>query len=209
MANIRSLITKSTAVAALLLTTSFLAACNNSSETSPAKTEASDSTKKPDAGADAKTMKAEDKAKTAESTETMKAEDAAKSLDALKKSLSGATSADMQKKSEELWTAKEYVNAVAVAEMAYKADGNKNAAYRLGTAYFGGTGVEKNLAKAAEYLNITALDDISYALYYRGLILSDKSYSGFDAKKARTVLEKAKQLGVAEAEDALKALPAG
>ena len=210
MANIRSLMTRSAAAAALLLATSLLAACNNSSETAPAKTEASKATKAPDAGTDAsKTMKSADPAKPADAAKTMAADDPAKSLEALKKSLSGASSADMQKKSEELWTAKEYANAVAAAEMAYKADGNKNAAYRLGTAYFGGTGVAKNLVKASEYLNIPALDDVSYALYYRGLILADKSYSGFDAKKARMSLEKAKQMGVAEADDAIKALPAG
>jgi hypothetical protein len=210
MANIRSLITRSAAASAIVLTTSFLAACNNSSETAPAKTEASKTEKTPDAGADAsgtKTMKAEDKSKSADA-KAMTAEDPSKALDALKKSLAGGSSADMQKKSEDLWTAKEYASAVAISEMAYKADGNKNAAYRLGTAYYGGTGVDKNLVKAAEYLNIPALDDVSYAVYYRGLILADKSYSGFDIKKAKMSLEKAKQMGVAEAEDALKALPA-
>jgi TPR repeat protein len=196
MATIRTLTARSATALTIILTTTFLAACNDSNKTPAAKSEASNSTKAPAGGADATAPK------------TMSAEDSSKTLDALKKSLSGASSADMQKKSEELWTAKDYASAVAIAEMAYKSDGNKNAAYRLGTAYYGGTGVEKNLGKAAGYLNTPGLDDVSYALYYRGLILADKSYSGFDAKKARASLEKAKQMGVAEADDALKALPA-
>jgi TPR repeat protein len=194
MANVRSLMTKSAVSLAIVLGAGLLTACNNS-DTSAAKTGAETSTAAP--------------AATAEAPAAMEtsAADAAKALDAIKSGLAGASSADMQKKSEELWTAKDYANAVAIAEMAYKLDGNKNAAYRLGTAYYGGSGVEKNLVKAAEYLNIPVLDDVSYALYYRGLVLADKTYKGFDAAKARMALEKAKGMGVAEAEEALKALP--
>ena len=194
MATNRALTTRSAISFALLLGAGFLAACNNS-ETSAAKTGTGNSATDPAVKTDSMAPK------------EMSAGDAAKALDALKGSLAGASSSDIQQKSEDLWNAKDYAGAVAIAEMAYKLDGNKNAAYRLGTAYYGGTGVEKNLSKALEYLNIPALDDVSYAIYYRGLALADKSYSGFDAGKARMTLEKAKQMGVKEAEDALKALP--
>lgn len=192
MANVRSLMTKSAITLAILFGAGLLAACNNS-ETTAAKT--GTETAAPDAKTDGA------------ATNEMSAADPAKALDDIKAKLAGATSSDIQIKSEELWTAKDYASAVAIADMAYKMDGNKNAAYRLGTAYYGGTGVEKDLAKAAGYLNIPALDDVSYALYYRGLVFADKTYSGFDAAKARMSLEKAKQMGVAEADDALKALP--
>jgi TPR repeat protein len=194
MANVRSLMTGSAVSLAIVLGASLLAACNNS-ETSAAKTGTETSTAVPAAKTDGSAAK------------DVPAGGAAKALDDIKAKLARASSADIQQKSEELWTAKDYASAVAVAEMAYKLDGNKNAAYRLGTAYYGGSGVEKDLAKAAEYLSIPALDDVSYALYYRGLVLADKAYKGFDASKARMSLEKAKQMGVAEAEDAIKALP--
>jgi TPR repeat protein len=187
MLKVRALVTKSAISLAIVLGAGLLAACNNS-ETTAAKTGAESSTAAPAAN-------------------EMSAGDAAKALDAIKAKLAGASSADIQMKSEELWTAKDYASAVAVAEMAFKLDGNKNAAYRLGTAYYGGSGVEKDLAKAAEYLNLPALDDVSYALYYRGLVMADKAYKGFDAAKARMSLEKAKMMGVAEADEALKALP--
>ena len=108
---------------------------------------------------------------------------------------------------ERLWDAKDYVGAVSLSEMALKKDGIRNATYRLGTAYFAGLGVDKNLDKAWEFLGKPELDDVREALYYRGLMQSDKSFSGYDLVKARANLEKAKEMGVAGAEERLKALP--
>jgi TPR repeat protein len=193
--NNRFLMAKSVFSLAIMFSTSLLIACNEKSDISHAETKAAQSAAAPNVGKDDLTK------------ETMSYGDSAKNIDALKKKLEGASSEDMESKSEELWAAKDFVSAVAIAEMAYRADGNKNAAYRLGTAYYGGWGVEKNLSKAAEYLNIKSLDDVSYAIYYRGLIQADKDYSGFDTSKARANLEKAKLLGVTQAQDAIKALP--
>jgi TPR repeat protein len=128
-------------------------------------------------------------------------------LDKLKAQFANASGAEIEKKADELWAAKEYANAVALADMAYKKDKDRNAAFLLGAAYQGGNGVEKNLDKAWEYLSINTLDDVRYALYYRGLILADAKFQGTDLEKARENLKKAKELGVVEADAALSKLP--
>jgi serralysin len=122
----------------------------------------------------------------------------------------GSSSAgEISAKVEKLWKSEDYEKAVALAGMAYEKTGDSNAAYRLGTAYYGGYGVKKNLETAWRYLSIPALDNIRYALYYRGLILADPAYSGHDIAAARVVLQKAGDMGVPEAAKALANLPAG
>jgi TPR repeat protein len=124
----------------------------------------------------------------------------------LKTELAGASSVDIMKKSEELWAAKDYASAVSLAEMARDKDGNRNAVYRLATAYYAGQGVEKNLDKAWELFNQPELGDVKEIHYYVGLIQADKSFSGHDLAKAKASLQKAKDLGVAGAEAKLQSL---
>lgn len=134
-------------------------------------------------------------------------EDQIANLAKLKAELASATGAEIMKNAELLWTAKDYSGAVALSEMALKKDGNRNASYRLGTAYYSGLGVEKNLDKAWEFLGKPELDDVGEAHYFRGLMQADKLFSGFDVAKARASFEKAREKGVADADAKLKALP--
>jgi TPR repeat protein len=131
----------------------------------------------------------------------------AANLAKLKAELASATSAEIMKSAEQLWMNKDYASAFPLAEMAFKKDGNSAAAYRLGTAYQGGYGVDKDVNKAWEYFSSPSLDESRYALYFRGLLQSDKEFSGFDVAKARASLERAKAMGVKEAEAELAKLP--
>lgn len=130
----------------------------------------------------------------------------AAAIDKMRTEFATANSAEMMKRAEALWAAKDYAGGAALAGMAYKKDGNSNAAYRLGTAYQGGYGVKKDLNKAWEYLSNPALDNVSYALYFRGLVQSDKDFSNFDVAMARMNFERAKAMGVGAASDPLNEL---
>src|SRR5690606_29127479 len=78
-----------------------------------------------------------------------------------------ADSAKIVKAMTAAWNARDYATAVALARLAYDRDGgNSQAAYRLGTAYYGGYGVGKDLSKAWQYLSVPALDRSAYALYF-------------------------------------------
>lgn len=127
---------------------------------------------------------------------------------AIKSQLANAKSADIQAKAEELWTAGSYAPAVELSQMAFDKDGLSGAAYRLGTAYFGGTGATKDLGKALEFFTKPGLEEDRYSIYYRGMIKSDATFAQKNASEARMLLEKAKSLGVKEAEEALAKLPA-
>jgi TPR repeat protein len=130
-------------------------------------------------------------------------------LAAIKASLANATSADIQAKAEELWTAGSYAPAVELSQMAFDKDGLSGAAYRLGTAYFGGTGVARDLSKALDFFKKPGLENDRYSIYYRGMIVSDPAFMEKNLGEARMLLDKAKTLGVKEAEEALAKLPAG
>ena len=125
------------------------------------------------------------------------------------KSLEMKDSAAIQARADELWSKQEFKAGYALAEAAYKKDGNANAAYRLGTAHYLGIGAAKDLDKAWDYLNSPGLNDVRYALYYRGLVQSDAAFAKRDTDAAKANLERAKGMGVKEAEEALAALPGG
>lgn len=121
--------------------------------------------------------------------------------------LSEASGKQIQAKAEELWKARDYAAAVELSRMAFDKDGYSAAAYRLGTAYYSGTGVARDVATAWQFFSNTALDESRYSIYYRGLIKADPSFAERNAGEARALLERARSMGVKEADAALAALP--
>jgi hypothetical protein len=69
--------------------------------------------------------------------------------------------------------------------------------YRLGTAYYYGRGIAKNLESA--YDHFALIQHSRYALWYMGLIYSDNSFQKQDFRLALTYLAKAESMGVKEA----------
>lgn len=120
--------------------------------------------------------------------------------------LASATSAQIQQRAESFWDAGDYESAVSLADIAFRKDGNPNAAYRLGTAYYRGFGVQQDLERAWRYLSVPALDESRFALYFRGLIKAAPEFVERDIDQARGYLERARELGVAQAEAALSSL---
>jgi ubiquinone/menaquinone biosynthesis C-methylase UbiE len=74
-------------------------------------------------------------------------------------------------------------------------------AYRLGQAYLYGRGAKRDLEKAFKYFSYPELDRVRFALYFRGLVLKDPDFSGFDNGKALGMLEQARDLGVEKADE--------
>lgn len=112
-------------------------------------------------------------------------------LNAMGEALWGDRNADSQKQSVELF------------HQLYDMGDRKRAGYRLGTAYYLGRGVSRDLQKAYSFLSIPDLDKTRYALYYRGLILRDPGFPGRDEFGARKVLKQAHEMGVKEAAEHL------
>ena len=135
-------------------------------------------------------------------TDTMTSED----IDKIKADMEGSSGADLAAKAEELWKDEHFKGALELATLAYEKDRDRNAAYRIGSAYYGGYGVEKNIETAYKVFSEPALSDVRYAKYYRGIILGDPTFKGFDKAAARSELEAAEKLGVKEATKALSDL---
>ena len=103
-------------------------------------------------------------------------------------------------RAEQLWAENEYnsaLKAVVLLQQLFDKGKTKATAYRLGTAYYLGKGVSRNLETAYQYL---LLDDSRSALYYRGLILSDKNFSGFNLQLALKCFSEALKMGVPKAQ---------
>ena len=104
-------------------------------------------------------------------------------------------------KAEKLWAKDEHnsvLEAVSLLQQLFDKGEVKGTAYRLGTAYYLGKVVSRNLETAYKYF---LLDDSRYSFYYRGLILSDKSFSGFDLQLASKNLSAALKMGVSNAQN--------
>ncbi len=103
-------------------------------------------------------------------------------------------------KAEQLWAEDEFnsaLEAVTLLQQLFDKGKTKTTAYRLGTAYYLGKGVRRNLETAYQYL---LLDDSRSALYYRGLILSDKNFSGFNLQLALKYFSEALKKGMPKAQ---------
>jgi ubiquinone/menaquinone biosynthesis C-methylase UbiE len=103
-------------------------------------------------------------------------------------------------KAEKLWAKDEHssvLEAVSLLQQLFDKGKVKGTAYRLGTAYYLGKGVRRNLETAYQYF---LLDDSRYSFYYRGLILSDKSFSGFNLQLALKDLSDALKMGASNAQ---------
>ena len=103
-------------------------------------------------------------------------------------------------RAEQLWAENEYnsaLEAVSLLQQLFDKGETKTTAYRLGTAYYLGKGVSRNLETAYQYL---LLDDSRSALYYRGLILSDKNFSGFNLQLALKCFSEALKMGITKAQ---------
>lgn len=88
---------------------------------------------------------------------------------------------------------------VALFRAAYEAGDRVRSGYRLGTAYYYGRGIKKDLSEAFKYLSDPLLNNSRFALYFRGMILSSKIFSGYNETLAIQVLRKAHDLGVVAA----------
>jgi len=97
--------------------------------------------------------------------------------------------------------------AVQLFQLAYEKGDHATSAYRLGTAYYHGFGVRRDIAKAHEFFAVPQLDGTRFALYYRGLILKNSAFPHFSRSLAWEALSKAAALGVEAAAQELKSLP--
>ena len=123
--------------------------------------------------------------------------DAAQAADALRKKQTEADATDAvvsldpdaEKLAEQLWNDPvqdpDKSKSVALFSQIAKSRDVPNAHYRLGCAYRYGFSVPKDNARALEYLSFPALDGWRSASYIKGIILSEKSFEGFDLAAAR------------------------
>ena len=109
----------------------------------------------------------------------------------------------LTEQAEALWTKGEYRDSLELHKKNYARNKAAISGYRIGVAYFSALGVDKDLEAAWAYLSNPLQDDVRYAIYYRGLILGDTLFSGSDHERAKANLEKARQMGVQEADAAL------
>ncbi len=84
---------------------------------------------------------------------------------------------------------------IALLRLALK-KGDGRAAHYLGVAYINGFGVKKDHVAAYRFLSDPALDTNPWSLYYRGLLLADKTFSGYDLRQAKIQLQRSRQKGV-------------
>ena len=114
-------------------------------------------------------------------------------------------------RAEELWNDSEAdpdnTRSVALFRKAWEMGDRATSGYRLGVAHYEGTGAEQDLEKAYEYFSIPELDEVRYALLYRGRILKSSAFPRQDFIKAREYLEKALEMGVELAAEDLQSLP--
>ncbi len=114
------------------------------------------------------------------------------------------------KRAEELWNDPEQdpgkEKSVALFEEAFRKGEVLRSAYRLGSAYYYGYGVDQDYEMAYKYFSMPELDNVRYARYFRGLILSNKNFSGYDLSRAVENLEAAAGMGVDLAREALDRL---
>ena len=78
--------------------------------------------------------------------------------------------------------------------------------YRLGQAYYYGRGAKRDLDKAFKFFSFPALDSVRFAHFFRGMILKDPDFSGFDETKALAALEQARDLGVEQAKKPIEVI---
>jgi hypothetical protein len=130
-------------------------------------------------------------------------------IERLKKELSSVPNGVLTEKFEALWKDNDFEASFALASFAYEKFQARQAAYRLGIAYFRGFGVEKDIERAFEYLSVPQLEGARYAHYFRGRILADPSFSGHDLAAAKAEFESALELGVKEAGKALLSMELG
>lgn len=110
-----------------------------------------------------------------------------------------AASVNRTAAAEKRWTEGDHAAAIVMHQRMFAQHDDPTSAYRLGTAYFLGKGAPRNLRLAWRYLSHPSQLNVRYACYYRGLILSDPSFDGYNPELARADLEKAARLGVPEA----------
>lgn len=110
------------------------------------------------------------------------------------------TSKEIISKAEQLWqdgSDHSTAEAVRLLKRLFDKGEVQGTAYRLGTAYYYGKGVEKNLEGAYKYFSLT---QDRYSFYYRGLIFSDPNFSKFDLQLAYKNFSEALKRGISKAQ---------
>ena len=100
---------------------------------------------------------------------------------------------------EKAWNEGRYEQAVRSLTELIKTEQSPSIQYRLGTAYYHGLGTNVSLEQAWNLMSNSSLDDWRYALYYRGLILSNERFSKADIGEAISNLKQALSKGVVDA----------
>jgi len=95
--------------------------------------------------------------------------------------------------------------AVEISHKIFTRFGSRSSSYRLGYAYFKGTGAERDLEKARKYFFGKCLDDYSPALFFRGAILIEQDDADGSKKRGMDMLKQASEEGDRRAIDWLSA----
>jgi len=94
---------------------------------------------------------------------------------------------------------------VEISHKIFTRFGSRSSSYRLGYAYFKGTGAERDLEKARKYFFGKCLDDYSPALFFRGAILIEQDDADGSKKRGMDMLKQASEEGDRRAIDWLSA----
>ena len=118
--------------------------------------------------------------------------------------------ADLSARAEKIWYdgsgKPDYGKAVTIFAKAYNLGDHELAAYFLGQAYYYGLGVDRDFARALNYLTSPELENHGGAHFVLSRLFADTAFEQHDLRRALEEMQRARELGVRAAQEEARKL---